>query len=99
MVKVERDEQFYMTLVTIQASTAASAQGVLGLVYDVGGELFLQGASTIVGIPVQDLRRHVFTPCSRRCRGVKRQQSHSSGWDQEGGIQALPRAAFYGVSW
>jgi hypothetical protein len=64
MDNVGRDERFYMTLVTIQASTSPPLNVFVAQCDNVGGELFLQGASTIVGIPVQDLRRHVFTPCS-----------------------------------
>ena len=85
-----------MTLVTIQVRLLLKE--CLAQCDEVGGELFLQDASTIVGIPVQNLPRHVFTPCSLRRRGVKRQQSHSFGWDQKAGFQALPQGAFYGVS-
>jgi len=72
---VERDERFYMTLVTVQASTSSSVRGVLAQRGTIGGELSLQGASTTIGISVQDLSRYVFTPCNRnyriRHRGVK----------------------------
>lgn len=75
MAEVEKDERFYLTLVTLQVSIFQTLVLFIVLVAqidNIGGELSIQGASTAVGIPFQDIPRHVFTPCSRRCRGVNR---------------------------
>ena len=71
MANVEKDDQFYMTLVTIRVSTSPS---ILFFAHydDPGGELSLQSASANIEVPVQGLLRYVFSPCVCRCRGVKR---------------------------